>query len=298
MAEVSACPHRAGLAEMHCRRIALALLAGTFTPMLAASAQTASAAFEADAWTASSAWALAAALLVAAVYAFDAWRRRGTAGSVRIGWLLQATALVLGLLALCVATIGPLQAYGRWSLGAHMGQHMLLFAYVPALLVAARPPVSTSAAAVGMQGASAALVSATALHSAVMWFWHHPAAITSTLYDDRLQLLMHASFIGSGLWFWSALRRARAAAEGPWTALLALVAIMMQMGLLGALLVFSGRVLYPVCTDRAPLLGLEPMSDQQLAGLIMWVPACLPYLLGAVWLMRRWLCAEERAPLH
>ena len=61
----------------------------------------------------------------------------------------------------------------------------------------------------------------------------------------------------------------------------------MQMGFLGALLTFSRRALYPFYAGRAPQLGLDVLFDQQLAGLVMWVPSCLPYLAGAIWLLAR-----------
>ena len=50
---------------------------------------------------------------------------------------------------------------------------------------------------------------------------------------------------------------------------------------------FSRRALYPFYVERAPQLGLDVLFDQQLAGLVMWVPSCLPYLAGAIWLLAR-----------
>lgn len=89
-----------------------------------------------------------------------------------------------------------------------------------------------------------------------------------------------------GLWFWSSLARCiRDPRAGAAPAFVALVAVMMQMGLIGALLTFSPRALYPIYVTRAPALGLDPLVDQQLAGLIMWVPACLPYLIGGTWIV-------------
>lgn len=266
---------------------------------------------EEGAWTLSSWVAAAVGLAALLVYAAAAWRQRQRAAGERLLPWLRALALLTGLVGLWAATSGMLHALGRWSLAAHMGQHMLLFAYVPPLLAAARPlhalapglPDSTGSTrwplAMRQARLGDSLVAATAVHSAVMWFWHHPAAITSTLFDDRLQLAMHASFVVSGLWFWSALMcRMREEVAVSATDVLALVAIMMQMGLLGALLTFSPRVLYPVCAERAPLLGLQPLADQQLAGLIMWVPACLPYLLGALWVTHGWFRNVRRQPQH
>ena len=63
---------------------------------------------------------------------------------------------------------------------------------------------------------------------------------------------------------------------------------MMQMGFLGALLTFSPRPLYPALAGGAAEIGLDPLADQQLAGLRMWVPGCVPYLGGALWLTLRW----------
>ena len=71
----------------------------------------------------------------------------------------------------------------------------------------------------------------------------------------------------------------------PFVTLLALFLFGAVFGFLGALLTFSARPLYPVYAVRAPQLGLDVMADQQLAGVLMWVPSCIPYLAGAMWLL-------------
>ena len=63
---------------------------------------------------------------------------------------------------------------------------------------------------------------------------------------------------------------------------------------LGALLAFSQRALYPVYALRAPEIGLAPLADQQLAGILMWVPSCIPYLAGGLWLLAQGLRRIER----
>jgi len=239
--------------------------------------------------------------LACALYAAGWWRLRRRPGAQNEAAILPALVFGAGIALLVLATWGPLHDYGQWSLAAHMGQHMLLMALVPPLLLAGRPGAVIAGAlpdaiARRWHGTLArlherlamALTPAAALQVAVMWFWHHPAAITATLYDARLHALMHVSFLLSGLWLWMALlRRIRDPQSGVVAALVVIVAMMMQMGLLGALLTFSGRLLYPVCSARAAARGLDPMGDQQLAGLIMWVPACLPYLIGGLWLLHR-----------
>src|SRR5690606_40195217 len=122
-----------------------------------------------------------------------------------------------------------------------------------------------------------------------------PVATTAALQNEAVHWVMHASFLLAGLWFWAALlHRIREPETGVGAALVAIIAVMMAMGFLGALLTFSRRVLYAVYGWRAPELGLDPLVDQQLAGLVMWVPACLPYIIGGLALARLWLRRAER----
>lgn len=258
------------------------------------------------AWEESSALVLAAVMLVGyALGIARLWRRRGISREVTL-W--EAIAFVAGMALLVSTLAGPLHAWGQWSLAAHMGQQMLLLALIPPLLLIGRPGAVMAQVLPQTWGnrlhrvfaraggwAADAIVIAAAAHIAVLWFWHHPAAITAALYDFRLHVLMHASFLIAGLWLWVALlRRIRDEHNGVATAFVVIVSVMMQMGFLGALLTFSGRVLYPACSARAAAIGLDPLSDQQLAGLIMWVPACLPYLMGGVWLLQRWFRRAHR----
>jgi len=77
-------------------------------------------------------------------------------------------------------------------------------------------------------------------------------------------------------------------------ALVALVATIGQMGLLGALIVFAPGPLYLVHLASTAPWGLSPLADQQLAGLLMWVPASLPYLGVGLWLA--WSSLRPREP--
>ncbi|MBW3549300.1 MAG: cytochrome c oxidase assembly protein [Proteobacteria bacterium] len=261
----------------------------------------------ATAWSLSP-WFLVPALALLALYLLGLgrlWRRAGPGRGVSP---VEATAFAAGVLALFLAAVWPLDAYGEWSLAAHMGQHMLLLAFAPPLLLAGRPmagiahalprawsgPLHRAVAGVHAR-AVAGLAPATAAQAAVMGLWHLPAATAAALADDGVHWLMHGSFLLAGLWFWAALwHRVREPSAGVGPALVAIVVVMMQMGFVGALLTFSRRALYPVYAERAPVLGLEVLADQQLAGLIMWVPAALPYLIGGLWLMRQGLQRAER----
>ena len=100
---------------------------------------------------------------------------------------------------------------------------------------------------------------------------------------------MQFSLIVSAAGFWAALKRSSAPA-----AVAALLATMVQMGLLGALITFSAAPLYAPHLLTTQAWGLSPLEDQQLAGLIMWAPASGVYLIAALALAARWLGRETR----
>lgn len=255
--------------------------------------------------TLATAWsfpALPALLLLAGVYGVGLaklWKGRAGRGiTVPEAALFAAGVLVLGL-----AMVWPIDAYGAWLLSAHIAQHMLLLALAPPLLLAGRPYAAIVTALPerwarglhrGLHPLTArfrgTLALATAANVAVMWGWHTPTALALVMRSEPAHWLMHGSFLLAGSWFWALLwQRLRDDSPGALSGAVCTVVVMMQMGFIGALLTFSPRILYPVYADRAVELGVTAFDDQQLAGLIMWVPSCLPYLVGALWLLARGL---------
>ncbi|MDR6992147.1 cytochrome c oxidase assembly protein [Luteimonas sp. 3794] len=221
------------------------------------------------------------------------WVRMGhtASGAAHPGW--RPLAFAAGMIALALALVWPLDTYAAYALSAHVAQHMTLLAWAPPLLLIARPwavashalpsaVASTLARVLAPAGrcADRQLGAATLVHVTTMWLWHLPAATAATLASESLHRAMLASALLAGLWFWSAvLHRLRTRDGGAAGGFVALVTAMMLMGFLGAMLTFSPRLLYPAYTDRALLAGLDALRDQQLAGLLMWVPSGLPYLV-------------------
>ncbi|NLB57338.1 MAG: cytochrome c oxidase assembly protein [Gammaproteobacteria bacterium] len=224
------------------------------------------------------------------------WRQAGVGRGISVA---AAGAFLAGSLVFFLATAWPIDAYAGWSLAAHVGQHMLLLAVAPPLLLAGRPlagiahalPRRWSQQLHAWAGPVHGWLAdrrglATVAHAGVLVVWHVPAAIAVALADPLLHLAMHLAFVLAGMWFWIAVwRRIREPEAGVAPALVALVTVTVVMVFTAALLPFAPRILYPAYALRAPLLGLDPMADQQLAGLLMWVPSCLPYLAGGLWLL-------------
>jgi len=133
---------------------------------------------------------------------------------------------------------------------------------------------------------------ATVAFALALWGWHVPALFVAALERPGLHVLQHACFFASALAFWWAMfggaaRRAGVASLG------CLFATMLHTSALGALITFAPSAWY-VPADASRLFGLTPLEDQQLGGLIMWVPAGLAYVVAALALFAGWMRSSER----
>jgi cytochrome c oxidase assembly factor CtaG len=120
------------------------------------------------------------------------------------------------------------------------------------------------------------------IHAVVLWGWHVPFLFQSTLESEWIHAAQHASFFGSALLFWWAILHGRERAAGSGAAVLYLFTTALHSSLLGALLTFARSVWYPVYNGTTLSWGLTPLEDQQLGGLIMWVPAGVVYIVAAL----------------
>ena len=132
-------------------------------------------------------------------------------------------------------------------------------------------------------------LSATVLHGAAIWIWHIPALFEAALQQGVLHYAQHASFLGTALLFWWTLlpRSGRQQAYG--SSIMHLFFTSLHTGLLGVLLLVSPKLWYPENGSGAALWDLSPLEDQQLAGLVMWVPAGLIYGGAALLLAGLWI---------
>jgi cytochrome c oxidase assembly factor CtaG len=223
------------------------------------------------------------------------------------GW--RSASFAAGWITLVVALASPLHGISEQLFSAHMIQHELLMALAAPLLVLARPvPVFLWALpmdarrTVGAAFRRPALRSmwhtltrpfdAWLLHGAAIWLWHVPLLFESTLTSEWAHAAQHASFLGSALVFWwSMLYGQRRASRG--LSIIYLFTTAVHTSVLGALLTFSRGLWYPAYAATTAAWGIAPLADQQLAGLIMWVPASIAYLIAALAIMHRWLRDSE-----
>jgi cytochrome c oxidase assembly factor CtaG len=174
-------------------------------------------------------------------------------------------AFAAGWLALAIALLSPLESRVSESFSLHMIQHELLMIAAPPLLILGRPYAALAATLppAALRVAAAPLrvppLAALFLHAIALWIWHVPRLFDAALASEAVHAAQHASFFFTALLFWWAVfRRVRTG-----IALLYILVTMIHAGALAALLTFA----------PAPLYALTAHGEQQLGGLIMWVPA-------------------------
>jgi putative membrane protein len=235
------------------------------------------------------------------------WRASRVGGGIRM-W--EAACFAGGWLALVVALVSPLHPWGRVLFSAHMTQHEVLMLVAAPLLVLGKPLVATLKAlppgmARGLAGAfnrpgwlafwgvvTNAFV-AWLVHGVVLWAWHAPVLFQAVLESEFVHALQHLSFLLSALLFWWAILQGRHHAINYGVAVLYLFTTAIHSGLLGALLTFARTLWYPAYSGRTDSWGLTALEDQQLGGLIMWVPACALYIFAGLALFAAWLRESE-----
>ena len=242
-------------------------------------------------------------LLIASALLYVRGLRRLRQRSGKIGRSRDLLLFCAGWLSLAMALGPPLDPLGGYLFSAHMLQHEILILISAPLLVLSRPgglllwglPASgregfkrlrrqrwLRATWDGLTSAQGAWL----LHAAVLWGWHLPALFDASVRNDAVHALQHSSFFLSALLFWWALLQRRQAG-----AVLYLFTTAVHSSLLGALLSFSPTVWYSPYLETTRFFGLDPVDDQRLGGLIMWIPAGLVFLAAGLLLTAR--CLRE-----
>jgi cytochrome c oxidase assembly factor CtaG len=214
----------------------------------------------------------------------------------------EVAASLIGWMTLALALLSPIATLSEWLFSVHMTQHELLMLVAAPLLAIGRPLVPVLFALPGTWRSRVAPASALRLassptfvfllHAIALWVWHLPVLYEAAVLDDRIHLIQHVSFAGTAALFWWGLIRGRYGRLGYGAAFPYIFATAVHSGGLGALLAFSSRAWYSIYVERAQ--GGDPVSDQQLGGLIMWVPAGIVMMLFGLAMFAAWLGESER----
>ena len=250
-------------------------------------------------------WVVAPLVLTTLLYTVGARRlaRRTRPGRGLARW--RVLSFAAGMLLMVIALVSPLDPLGSALFAAHMAQHEIMIVLAAPLLILGTPMVPMLwALPIGWRrrlgawsrrylrrGWRVATRPAVAfvLHLLAVIIWHLPALYQATLRSDFIHALQHASFVGTALLFWWSMLaggvhgRARYGA-----AVLCLFGTALYGSALGALLTFAGKPWYPAYGSWPLVWGLTPLEDQQLGGLIMWIPAGMVHLPTALVFVALW----------
>ena len=212
---------------------------------------------------------------------------------------------VLGWISLVVALDSPIHEIGEQLFWVHMTQHEILMLISAPLFVFGRPlipllfalPLSwrERAAALGRTKAfrkawntiSTPIV-AWVLSAIALWIWHIPWLFDQALQSDWIHAAQHTTFLVTALLFWWPLANRTSALDyGAGVAYVFTTAL--HTSVLGALLTFAPRVWYSSYLATAFAWHITALEDQQLGGLIMWIPAGTLLLIVALVLLFKWM---------
>lgn len=238
--------------------------------------------------------------------------RRRSSHAVR-SW--QLGLYLLGLAAITIALLSPIDALASELLSMHMAQHLLLLMIAPLSLLLANPLAAClwglpanlrrGAGRFLMRGAPfrhalwavTLMPVAWSLYVVNLWVWHHPRLYQLALENDWFHDLQHILFFGTALLFWWPIVNPAPHVHGIISyayRVIYLIAATLQNTLLGMAISFPERLLYPFYETAPRLRDLSPINDQALGGGIMWVSGHM-YLIPILVLIARRLFREEEA---
>ena len=237
-------------------------------------------------------------IISAAVFIAGMLKLRARAGRWPARFTASALAFASGWVVLAVSLVSPLHALGSALFSAHMAQHELLMVLAAPLLVAARPLVpalwslpesgrrlTRRFIRAGPLPSFWAFISrplvAWVLHGAAIWIWHIPRFYGLAVQSEIAHTAQHASFLATALLFWWTVLPASPSQRNA-SSLFSLFGTALHTGVLGALLTFSDASWYTVYRTSTGPWGMSPLEDQQLGGLIMWIPGGVTYLIVAL----------------
>ena len=181
---------------------------------------------------------------------------------------------------LALATVGLLWPWSEMLFAAHMAQHLLLIVAAAPLLVLGGISTRTPP------------VAGWSLFVAVFIFWHWPAAFQWAARNPLTGLLELGTILAAATGFWSGILRPDNQNDGARALMVMTAAVLTDLP--GVVMLFAPRAICTMPYENAGRFGLTPLENQQVAGLLMWVPANLVFFCIATFLFARWIGALQK----
>jgi putative membrane protein len=237
------------------------------------------------------------------------WRSAGVGRGVQQRHAWSFAASILTLIAALLSPVDPLSDELSWM---HMVQHMLLMMVAAPLFVLGAPatvmlwalPLRHRRRVGGWLRMLDGLkirgyllwqpLLLWTLFAATLWVWHLPWMYEAALRNDSFHDVQHLAFFGVSCLFWRVLLDPLSRLRlNPALGVLYLFTSSLQATVLGIFMAIAPTVWYPWYGERTEAWGLSAIEDQQLAGFIMWMPACLIYAVAAAAIFGLWLARHR-----
>ena len=216
--------------------------------------------------------------------------------------LAQVISFTAGVVVIMLSVNGPLHELAdNYLFSAHMVQHLVLTLLMPPLLLAGCPDWLLRALIRRTIGFGSARVItgpliAFGIYNLVLAGWHFPMFYNWALENHTVHIVQHLMFMGAAVLVWwpvvdpvPELVRLQSPMR-----MVYLFALSIPMSVISALITLSEDVLYG-WYDAAPrVFGLTALDDQQLGGLIMWVPGALVFWIAISIIFYKWATEENR----
>lgn len=234
----------------------------------------------------------------------------------RRGWRASSSssrrrflAFALGSVLLVAALSPPLEHLAEELVSAHMVQHILLILVAAPLIAVSRPvdnlmrglPTRARKKIGGWRRRAGLTPTTTSrlsrplivwlFYALVFWFWHGAVPYQLAVEHEAIHFLEHGTFLVAALGFWTMVLCSERGIDAGYRLLMVFTTAFHSV-LLGALITFADTPWYPLYSVSASAFGLDPATDQQLAGLLMWIPGGLIYTGVALWLLAGWIRTE------
>ena len=245
------------------------------------------------------------------IYVLGLWRLWTRAGAGRGISYWEATSFAAGWLTTAVAVVSPVAWLSEILFSVHMTQHTLLLLVAAPLLAFGQPLLACLWAfdatareriARPFRGHSftaiwhymTAPLSVFLLQTAALWLWHIPSWYEAALHSATIHAVEHVCLLLAGSLFWWAMVRGRYGRMGYGLAVVYVFLTAVHSGTLGALLTIAPDPWYATYVRQAHAWGVDPLDDQQLAGILMWIPAGVIFIVLGLALLAAWLGESER----
>lgn len=258
-------------------------------------------------------------LLIGGVLFSLGWGRLRARSQRRLATLWRLVSFWVGLLILILALMSGIDILGGQLFFMHMIQHILLIMFAPPLIFLANPfpfilwglppTLRMQVGALFVRESAFRRLLASATHLALIWFlflailvgWHDPVAYNLALRSSWVHDLEHLSFYITAMLFWWQIVGAGPRIHARNSAMLRVIFLLLSIPpsvAIGGLLSFVNTPIYSHYTQVPRIWGISVMLDQQIAGVIMWIPSSMMYLIAILVILAGVLGQEEKKPVR